>query len=191
MAPGLSDEQAGEVLTREAARSPVGANGVLAFLGPSAADMGAAGPRVGGLVFPLLGDVHRAGRGDIARAALEALAFAVRANLEQAAEVAGVTPAVIAFGGGMAGNPVLRRTVADVLARPVGVPRQSGVTLLGAAVLAAVAAGAYDTVLQAVSTMACPTRTQPPDAVRSLEYEEHYQRWRASAAALDTLASRL
>ena len=73
----------------EARAEPAGSNGVTAMLGHSAMDMQQVGMRRGGIHFPVPLTMNAPTRGQVARAALEGVAYAVRANLEQAESVAG------------------------------------------------------------------------------------------------------
>jgi sugar (pentulose or hexulose) kinase len=108
---------------------------------------------------------------------LESIAFAVRANLEQAEEVAGLRGAELRLGGGMSRSPLVPSMLAAVVDRPVIVGSSPETSALGAAALAAVSVGIHDTSDAAMAAMVRPSRTIEPDARASAEYEDVYQRW--------------
>jgi glycerol kinase len=82
---------------------------------------------------------------DLARAALEGVAFQVADLLDAAAkDLAGSAAAPLRVDGGMARNDWFLQFQADVLGRPVLRATQSESTALGAAMLAAVGAGLAD-----------------------------------------------
>ena len=178
-------------IDRLAARAPVGSNSVLAFLGPRAANMGEVGPRWGGLLFPLLSGPGPVQRGELFRAALENLAFAIKSNLAQLDEVSGLRAQRISFGGGMAQSRTLTRILADTIGREIHLSRSAEVPGLGAAMCAATGIGAYPRLEEAAAGMSGPARSVQPDPLRSLEYRDHYQRWAAVDQALEGLGHRL
>jgi xylulokinase len=110
------------------------------------------GPGAGGLRFrPALeageggftGLSLKTGPGDLARAVLEGVAFAVRRRVEdQRALSPGELREIRVFGGG-AGSPLWRRILADVLGFPVTLPRTREASNLGAALCAGLALGLF------------------------------------------------
>lgn len=168
-------ERAGALASEAAA----GSGELLALLGPAAMNAGAMGLHLGGILMttPLMAD--NIGRAELLRAALENVAYALRANLEQAEEVAGASATRIAVGGGMTQTPLFGRILSDVVARPIAVAQDVEVTARGAAVMAARAVGLKETSLRA--------EMQPiePDGPVAEGYERRYQRWRKLGAALD------
>jgi glycerol kinase len=82
----------------------------------------------------------------IARAALEATAYQVR-DLEEAmaADLGAALPGELRVDGGMTRNGLLMQIQADILGRPVVVPRISETTALGAAYAAGLAVGFWST----------------------------------------------
>src|SRR4030095_12661765 len=89
-------------LFAEAALAPAGARGALATFGAPVSDPRAMGIPVTSFSFsPLVAadDVDR--RRLLARAAVEGVAFSLRANLEQAARLLGAPPRSIHAGGGL------------------------------------------------------------------------------------------
>ena len=128
----------------EAARTaPIGSEGVSAFLGPQAMDASSLGMKLGGLTFPVPMTLGGPTRGQIARAALESFAYALRANLEQAERVAGFHADRVALGGGMTRSQAFNRIMVDVLGREITLSRSPDATPIGAALTARTAIGQY------------------------------------------------
>jgi L-ribulokinase len=91
---------------------------------------------------------------EIYRALIEATAFGTRAIID-AFEAQGICVSELVCAGGLIRNKVLMQIYADVLQLPISVlPSEQG-PALGAAIHAAVAAGAYQDVYQASAAMGC------------------------------------
>ncbi|HID88658.1 MAG TPA: hypothetical protein EYP52_02980, partial [Anaerolineae bacterium] len=120
---------------------------VLASAGPTIADFSTLRiPPPSFFRFPFLGMVEEPPtRGAFARAILENIGFAARANLEQLEEAVGHKAHSLHLCGGLAHSSLLAHIVADVCERPVRVPAVREASCLGAAVCAAVGAGLYPT----------------------------------------------
>lgn len=155
---------------------PAGSEGVLAFLGASRMNMSRVGLRAGGFIFPTPMTYSGLGRGHATRAALESVAFAVRANLEQLENVGGVPASKVAVGGSMIASPTWVEMLPNVLGRPVEAASTSNVTAAGAYVTATAALEGQESLLELAETSAA-TRTLKPSPVDSAEYEDYYQRW--------------
>ena len=84
------------------------------------------------------------GRPHLARAVLEGIAFSLRHAMEPLQQ-AGVQTTTIVLAGGLALSPLMRRIVADVLARPVAPLETAEQSALGAALIAAHQAGFFPT----------------------------------------------
>jgi glycerol kinase len=91
----------------------------------------------------LFGLTRDTGPADLARAALEAVAYQTRDLFEAMAED-GLRPHALRIDGGMAANRWLCGFLADVLDVPVDVPAVTETTALGAACLAGLAIGLHD-----------------------------------------------
>ena len=124
------------------------------------------------------------GRGHLLRAALEGVAFALREGLE-ALEGAGTPVDELRLAGGGAGGAggsgePWRQLLADVLGRPLRL-LPDGVSAVasarGAALLAGLACGAYETVQETLALAPEPGRSVLPGDERG-EYEEPYARYR-------------
>ena len=162
-----------------------GSEGVLAFLGPPRMDMSRIGLRPGGFVFPVPITFGGIGREHMARAVLESMAFAVRANLEQLESVSGIPADAVALGGGMTAASTWVEMLPDVLGRPVQVSSEPDVTAAGARVTAEAALDGVDSLVGHAGSAAA-SRTIEPRSVESAEYEYHYMRWTEMARQLET-----
>ena len=169
------DAEQGDSLAREA---EAGAEDTLMVLGRAPMNAAGMAAGVGAITFPLPFAAWPLRKRAVARAALEAAAYAVRANLEQLEEVSGRRIDVLRMGGGMSRSALFAQIVADVLDRPVEVARSPETTALGAAALAFVAVGVHRSIDEAVAAMALPTRRVTPDARDSATYDDCYARWR-------------
>ncbi len=125
--------------TEALARSIPDTKGV--YLVPAFAGLGAPhwAAEARGLITGL---TRGAGRAEIARAALESVAYQT-ADLLEAMAKDGAPVTTLKVDGGMVANDWLLQFLADVLASPVERPRVLETTALGAAALAGVQAGVY------------------------------------------------
>jgi xylulokinase len=167
-----------------------------------AADAAAVPPGAGGLVFlpcmqgAMAPEWNGAARGTfygltlahtrahMTRALLEGSAFALRDILE-AMSSAGLGAARLTIVGGGAKGALWRQIKADVTGLPVRVPTDVETTATGAAILAAVGAGLFPTVRDAVAQFVSfrPDEQEPDPAARAA-YDEAYERYRAVYWAL-------
>lgn len=154
---------------------------VFALLGPAAMNAGAMGLHQGGVLLTTPLAVGAVGRAELLRAALENIAYALRANLEQAEDVTGQPATRIAAGGGLTRVPLFARVLADALGRPVEVARDADVTGRGAAILAARGIGAAN------EGLAAGMEQTEPEAAAAAIHQSKYERWRRLGQALDAL----
>ncbi|MFJ9565245.1 ribulokinase [Streptomyces fuscichromogenes] len=115
---------------------------------------------------------------DVYRALLEATAFGTRTIIE-AFETAGVPVGELVIAGGLTKNALLMQIYADVTRRPLGVIDSAQGPALGAAMHAAVAAGAYPDIRAAAHAMG---KARPavhlPDPERAAAYDRLYAEYR-------------
>ncbi|HXF63484.1 MAG TPA: FGGY-family carbohydrate kinase, partial [Caldilineaceae bacterium] len=111
---------------------------------------------------------------DLIRAILEGAAYGLRHNVEAAAR-AGFPLATLACVGGGARSPLWNQIKADVLGRPIRLPRAACGAPLGDAMIAAVGAGLYPTVEAAVARMVEPGAVYQPRPELAARYEALYR----------------
>lgn len=171
---GLNDDPGAYArFSAEAAELPPGADGLLYLpylYGERTPHMDpfARGALIG------LGFHH--GRGHVARAIMEGVAFALRQSLELSLALGGQVEVVIAAGGG-AESAVWRQIQADVFGLPLRqslLHEQAG---LGAALLGGVSAGLWADVASASAAVVAYGPTTEPDAQRHARYNALYEQF--------------
>ncbi|WP_035126001.1 ribulokinase [Conexibacter woesei] len=114
---------------------------------------------------------------DIYRALIEATAFGTRKIIEAFA-AGGVPVQELFIAGGLAKNPLVMQIYADVVRMPLHLLESEHGPALGAAIHAAVAAGAYADVHAASAAMGAVTRdAYTPDPARAAAYDVLYQHY--------------
>ena len=172
-----------------------GSGATLALLGSRIADY--ADPQLlwGGFLFPQANDMLTCGRAEFARAVLENVAFAVRANLSRMQSCAAAAghpfPDALRLGGGLTTSAVFAQILADVLGMPVEVAAVPSVSAHGAAVCAAAGAGFYADILEASRCMRQAGRERLPRSVTQAEYLDAYERWLEAYETLSGLSQTL
>ncbi len=160
-----------ELLTELAAAQPVGGHGLLALDWHSGNRSVLVDHHLSGLLVGLTLDTRPE---DIYRALIEATAFGTR-TIVAAYEDAGVAVTEVTAAGGLLKNRFLMQTYSDVLNRPINVIASEQGPALGAAIHAAVAAGAHPDLRTASAAMG---RVHPavytPDRARAAAYDELY-----------------
>src|SRR5207248_3761095 len=173
------DPDVSQKLAAEAASIPRGADGVtfLPYLQGERTPHRSATARGAFLGLSL---AHS--RAHLTRAVLEGICFALRDSLSILQSL-GVRPRELLLTGGGARNPLLRQLQAEIFGVPVTrVNREEG-PAYGAALLAAVGAGAFPDLAAAVR---CTLTREPlayPDAQAHRAYQALYDRFRASYPA--------
>lgn len=165
-----------------------GSEGALALLGPSRMDMAKVGMRLGGLLFPVPLTFSDLGQGHLVRSALEAAAFAIRANLEQIERLSHAPASDIAVGGGMTRTPAFVRILTDVIGREVKFSPIPQVSALGAYLCARVALGDHGSLHEAAASVRPYLQALEPGPADSAEYEDLYQRWAELSQELGRLS---
>jgi len=122
------------------------------------------------------------GKAQIARAALEAMAH--QTHDLAAAFAADAAPwANLKIDGGMSANDWMAQDLADMLGAPVERPDMVETTALGAAMLAAVGVGLFDSLEDAAKSMRGAVRQFEP-AMKGTVRDERLARWRRALAAV-------
>jgi sugar (pentulose or hexulose) kinase len=125
-------------------------------------------------------------RGHLFRATLESVAFGGRAVLETLEE-AGVPGRELVVTGGAARSSLWMQIHADVLGRPLMRLAAEQPVTLGAAMCAAVGAGAYPGLAAAAAAMSATSRRWLPDPERHHAYQPLYASYRQRLASVGSL----
>jgi L-ribulokinase len=164
-----------DLLTDKAAAQPVGAHGLLALDWHSGNRSVLVDHHLSGLVLGLTLDTRPE---DIYRALIEATAYGTRTIID-AFETSGVPVTDFTAAGGLLKNRFLMQTYSDILGRPVNLLASGQGPALGAAIHAAVAAGAHPDIRAASAAMGRITRhAYTPDPARAGAYDRLYAEYR-------------
>lgn len=161
-----------EVMTAEAAKSPVGANRLIYL------------PYLMGERSPLLDEQARGAfvglsamhtRGDLIRAVMEGVTYSQRQCLDILREMGAAPETVTACGGG-ARSAFWRQMLADALGCNIATSKLAlEGPALGAAILAGVCAGVYDSVADAADSIVSIDGENSPEPAMSERYEAYYE----------------
>jgi autoinducer 2 (AI-2) kinase len=132
--------------------------------------------------FPLL-HVDRPARGEVLRAYVESIAFAIRGNCEQLVAASGCPIPRLAVSGGLTQSPTITAVLANTLGVPLDVATVPESASLGCAILAAVGAGLHAGIPEASAAMT-RTRMVEPEPGAVAPYDERYRKWREVHAML-------
>jgi xylulokinase len=121
-------------------------------------------------------------RAHVTRAVLEGICFALRDSLSILQEL-GLSPSHLLLTGGGARGPFVRRLQAEVFGLPVSTVNREEGPAYGAALLAAVGAGAFPDLAAAAQATLTRAPLEHPDPRAHREYQRPYERFRASYAA--------
>ncbi len=114
----------------------------------------------------------------IYRALLEGIAFGMRAMVDSYREKGFEMKVLCACGGISFKNPLLMQIISDITQLPVRQSKNVPAPAVGACMLAATAAGAYDTIYDAMAHMHCLDKGMYyPDPARAATYEKMYQEY--------------
>ena len=160
-----------DALLEEAGQAEPGAGGLvfLPYLAGERSPIWDPGAR-GAFVGLTLGH----GRGHLARAIIEAAALAIR-HVAEPILAAGIGVTGLRVCGGPARSDLWNQVKADVTGFPVEVPRVSETAMLGSAVLAAQAVGAYRDLPEAIGAMVHVDRRLEPRVHLRSTYDAVYE----------------
>lgn len=144
-------------------------------------------PKARGTFIGMTMDTTRA---DMTQAVLEGVAFALRDSFEVAKSL-GVDIKATKICGGGAKSPLWKKMVANILNVTVEVPKSEEGPSMGAAMLAAVACGAYKSVKEAAEAIVTVKETIKPDAELAAKYEARYKQFREIYPVLRPLFQKL
>jgi D-xylulose kinase len=170
------------IIDEESEKSPLGANGLLAF--PHLVGAGAPhwNPYARGLIFGLaLGHKRR----DISRAILEGVAFEVKKNIEVFKDL-GIEPQELRLTGGGSRSDFWSQIYADVLGINCVRNVVEEATSLGAAILAAAGAGLFPDIAKAAENICKIEKKWIPDLNRKEQYTQIYDLFYELYNLLDT-----
>lgn len=122
-------------------------------------------------------------RADMTQAVMEGVAFALRDSLEVARSL-GIQIERTKICGGGAKSPLWRKIIANVLNLKVDIIESEEGPGYGAAMLAAVACGEYDSVQEVAQKLVRVVDTLEPEAELAVKYEERYQQFKQIYPAL-------
>ena len=157
-----------DLMTEQAALSPVGANGLLMI--PHLIGAGAPhwNPEARGVMFGLaLG--HKTG--DIYRAVMEGVAMEVKKNVNVFADL-GLKPKDLRITGGGSRSDLWNQIMADVLGLKCGRGDLEESTAVGAAILATYGVGEYKDIARAADEMANITNIWEPTSENTMKYNK-------------------
>jgi autoinducer 2 (AI-2) kinase len=157
------------------------------FIGPRIFDLTKIRPDLpGGIFFRFPALQLRPSAGDLLRAFLEGLTFAVRSNMKLLEGVLGRSPARLLVGGGMTRSTLFLQILADVTGLPLHAAEEPESTGLGVAILAATGAGLHPDLATATRAMCRQRRVEIDPSMRE-RYEASFTKWMQLYDALDTL----
>ena len=122
-------------------------------------------------------------RADLVQAVLEGVAFAIRDSFEVAKSLGLSIPRSKLCGGGSK-SPLWRTIFANVLGIPLELPRTEQGPGYGAAMLAMVGCGRFESVRTAAGALVEVSAVVEPDPALTSRYEERYQQYRTLYPAL-------
>jgi len=125
-----------------------------------------------------VGNPARSGRKECIRAIEEAAAYVSYGHLQIIEEVTRHSSDEVVFTGGASKGKLWPRILAEVLGRPVRVPRVKESTALGAAMLAGVGASLFPDIAAAANQVVSFEDTIEPDPATHELYLDLYRRWR-------------
>jgi glycerol kinase len=108
----------------------------------------------------ILGLSRASGRAEIARAALDSVAYQTH-DLLEAMRADGVTPGMLKVDGGMAQNEFFLQRLADILGLPILRPRLAESTAFGAACLAGLGCGVYASLSEIAKIWQADLQSEP------------------------------
>ncbi len=183
-------------LLAEASTAEVGSAGMLSTLGAEVANDRSPSLPVGQLTLShVTGSSGQGGRANLARSLLEGWACAIRANLEQLLEVAGLDASRLHVSGGLSRSELFCRILADVTGAEVHRAETAEASALGAALCAGVGAGLFADLPQAVRARVRASHVYAPRPETAEASARLYRDWtelrEAGGATTEPAARRL
>ena len=179
-ARGLSAYQ---LLDNEAAQAPPGSEGLIVLDSFQGNRTPHTDSSARGMVWGLS---LQTSRGHLFRALMEGIAYGTQDILEAFARNNVPVARVIASGGATR-SPLFMQIYADVLGKPVYTTRQPEACMLGSAVVAAMGAGAYPTLVEASRHMVEEATVTQPDPERHAAYRFYTQKFQETYPSMKDL----
>ncbi len=166
------------LLDTEAARSVPGAVGLISSFGTQVFDGSQMGLPFGHLTLSsMLASDPSQRRAHIARAILEGMAFGVRANVEQLAQVSGFNQPEFTLAGGRVRSTLWNQILADVINQPLSVAQVPETSALGAAICAGIGARIFKDPAEGIQALVPPPHRLFPNAQAAEIYQDIYLEW--------------
>jgi xylulokinase len=143
-----------------------------------------ANPLATGMFFGL---TLRHERAHLTRAVVEGVSFGLKDNLRLLEEAGLETPTELRVSGGGVQSPIWRQILADVMNVPMRSVQTAEAGALGAALLAAVGVGRWNTVAEACADVIETGGVTEPNSDAASRYENAYDRFRKLYPAVESL----
>ena len=167
------------MLAAEAGASVPGAHGIHSTIGAAVFNASALEPPVDNLTFSsVIARLGDEGRSDVARAVLEGMAYAVRANVEQILHISSGTLSDLWLSGGITRSATWTAIISEVMNCKVHVSASAEASALGAAICAGVGAGLFSDLVMGAKLLAHDAREHLPN-VDSSTYQALYADWQS------------
>jgi autoinducer 2 (AI-2) kinase len=114
--------------------------------------------------------------GNLIRATLENICYAIRGNCDQLAGISGKSIKELKVSGGLATSKLFTQILADILDVPVVVPEIKEGTSFGCTICASVGTGFYNNLIEASKEMVTTEKISPIKPNVKV-YRSHYRRW--------------
>ncbi len=167
-----------QLMSREAALSPIGANEIRAYIGPRLPNYKKLEfDCSGGFTFRLPPAPGRVNRGDFSRAVIESVGFGVKLNADRLSRIAGQKINTLKVCGGLSKNALVIEVLSNLMEVEVSVPVQKEGSAVGAAICAGVGAGCYANMADGANKMIKWERIQSPESQLSDRYQQIFFSW--------------
>lgn len=184
----ITGRDAYEILEEKAKHVPAGSNGIIPIFSDvmNYISWRHAAPSFINLSI----DPQKTGKMEMFKSLQENAALITLGNLKLIEEVTGHYPEEVIFAGGASKGKLWSQTLADVLGVPVKVPVIKEAAALGTALYAAIGAGIYSSIKDAVDQVVVWESTFQPRMANHQEYAKIYENWRRVYEAQLYLADR-
>lgn len=185
-ATGMKGLNAYQRLDAQAEKVPLGASGLFAFLAS----------RIPNNAFPTgsIIDQHPRrwppiprNKNELWRALLENICYGVRANIENLERQAKIKVHELRICGGQANSEILMQMQADVIGKPVLIPRFKEATALGAIICAGVGAGFYNNLIDAAEALVQIESRLEPNKTNYEKYNLLFEKWKTLSEHLSDI----